>query len=193
MYSRFPVVDFQNYQITSGLYLVISQQTVIETPPISTYTTITKTTNTTLTATITGHLTTTYTSITKPSCIDISTGTNKFSQLDPYGTLEDAVDDYPDWIITNPTGLTPTVASLPPWTEFSGNARWITPYYNESSYYGPIDTGNPFISWPPTTYQITFTLQVPSTLHMSWTADNQGTLYIDSHPVQTNTKIFSTR
>jgi len=194
-----PVIDYIIPPILGGLYIVIGED---QQQNNSTETTTTTTTTTTLTTiTSTGTLitpTSTYTpvnvTVTGPGtapqfyCIDISTGTNLFGIADSPGTLEDPFNDYPDWIVTGNTLIQPRVtSSINPWPMLlSSQARWISAYTNPygQPLLGTYEIGG--YNRPPTTYRIEFTIQVPSILNMTWTADNVGTLFIDGNQVQTS-------
>ena len=119
------------------------------------------------------------------ACIDISTGTDMFGMSAPLGTLEDPVNDYPDWAIIS-SQQQPRAVYYAWWpTNTGGQAQWISPYATPS---GTPDSEMNYqqYPYPPREYKLTFTLQTPSTLVMSWTADNTGTLYLDGSQVQTS-------
>lgn len=194
VYSYWPVENFANYARDMGLYLVTGFE---ETPPP---TTTPRPTGTTTHTTTTHTMTVSTTSITRtltststgnmPGCIDISTGTTGYMIPQPYGTVEDYNQDYPDWRVISPANATLRVASLSAWMEPSPNAKWITPYSDPQG--NPIHNPPP-AHYPPTTYQMIIALQVPSTLTMEWPADDTGKLYIDGALVQVNNAFPSTQ
>lgn len=193
VFNAWPVQDQSNSINIHALYFVLGFETVIE-PPTTTTTqiNITQTTTQPPTVTVTYNTTTTATSIHSiipPGCIDISTGTDIYGYSQAYGSVEDYVSDYPDWAIVQPGNLTPIVAYSSAWNEMSSPARWITPYSDNQGNPIRVNPGNSH--YPPTTYQLTVTLQAPSTMSMDWMSDNNGSLYIDGVLVQQSSPLLT--
>ena len=183
VYNRFPIID-QSQGYLMGLYLVTGEFipepiTVTTSRPTANVTTTPRPPTTTVTGPGPQH-----TGI----CIDISTGTTSQGTPDTIGTPENPLTDYPDWGVVSPQHIQARASSFQGWqTLQQSNAVWISAYTYSNG--API-VNSPSNPHPDAVYSITFTLQTPSILNMTWTADNAGYLYVDGVLVQ-NTSLNS--